>query len=309
MLPRRPTFPTLAAATIGLAVVTALFASSGSVARAQGHTPDPYNIVGEGNSQYEPYMYASQPSQEGTIPNQTRMQGRPSGLASANRFQNYAESLDGVDSPDFNPGTALRRRGAGTPYYSAYRQYDQTFDRLYRPNKDVDTNYNNDKSERTRKYFEAMRETDPKKRSVLLREFNLENMKATRDLSSARLTPDRERPVAATSPSGARPADRTGRTSAPGLFRNNNRTSAPLPGSSASLTGPVKPRARTGGVGSTVPSPTPRPEGTRSAVKPRARGLTAPRPDSDDPDELLNRATRALAPRPPGSRAPAPPRR
>ena len=54
------------------------------------HTPDPYNIVGEYNSQYEPYMYATYPTVAGTQPNQGRLEGRP-GLRNSNTLQSFLD--------------------------------------------------------------------------------------------------------------------------------------------------------------------------------------------------------------------------
>ena len=46
-----------------------------ATACGQGFTPDPYNIVGEFNRQYAPYMYATTPDTPGMLPNQDRMEG------------------------------------------------------------------------------------------------------------------------------------------------------------------------------------------------------------------------------------------
>ena len=63
-----------------------------ATAWAQGHTPDPYNIVGEYNNQYEPYMYADYPTTPGMQPNQARLEGR-SGTRNANSFQSFLDSV------------------------------------------------------------------------------------------------------------------------------------------------------------------------------------------------------------------------
>ena len=93
---------------------------------------------------------------------------------------------------------AARQSGPGTPYYRAYRRFDQEFHRTYRPNEAADRSYYDDQEKRNDKYFQALREPDPRKRSQLLREYNLDNMRAARDLSSqARTTrepPDRFTP-------------------------------------------------------------------------------------------------------------------
>ena len=89
---RRPKlFPHVAA--VGMAVLTALGLTAG--ARAQ-HTPDPYNIVGEGNLGYEDSMYSTYPNGAGFSSNQAILQGaRPS---RANTFQSYLDGLDGGGS-------------------------------------------------------------------------------------------------------------------------------------------------------------------------------------------------------------------
>jgi hypothetical protein len=56
-------------------------------------------------------------------------------------------------------------------YYNAFRKYDAEFDRLYRPNQDVDRAYNERRSSRENVYFKAFREKDPKKKAQLLRAF------------------------------------------------------------------------------------------------------------------------------------------
>jgi len=271
------------AASLGLLAI--LLGLISPEANAQGHTPDPYNIVGEYNNQYEPYMYASQPTDGGVFPNQSRMMER-SGVRASNRFQSFSDSLDGAE-PDDAPAGALRRSGAGTPYYRAYRQFDQDFDRLYRPNKDADSTFYTGVNQRNQKYFEAMRETDPRKRTQLLRDYNLDNMKAARGLSNNRNTPERE-PVTT------------------------------RPGTSASRTGPTASLTTPGGrrVTSPVPSPAGRPR-PRTTPRPpgRAPGAAGRATNGSSPDdvlkrsELLERANRLTAPRPSSTRTPAPPPR
>jgi hypothetical protein len=161
------------AAILGLAVGLALGFGllCGGQARAQGHTPDPYNIVGEYNRQYEPFMYATYPNTPGSQPNQDRLETR-SGVRNANQFQNFLESPD-EEGEDLSRPTAPRQAGPGVPYYRANRQFDQEFQRNYRPNKIADQSFYAGQQQRNDKYFQALRETDPKKRVQLLREYNL----------------------------------------------------------------------------------------------------------------------------------------
>ncbi len=89
----------------------AAWSSSNSQVRAQ-HTPDPYNIVGEFNRQYEPYIIATEPNGSGVFSNQARLEDRnvPRG---PNRYQQYLDDFDGGSGADaiLLPGRA--RAGGG----------------------------------------------------------------------------------------------------------------------------------------------------------------------------------------------------
>jgi hypothetical protein len=162
-------------------------------------TPDPYNIVGEYNGQYAPFMYAMEPAPGGMFPNQARLQER-AGYRYANRFQGYVDSLDG-SLPEADLSNLGRRGGAGTPYYRANRQYDRDFGRIYQPNELADKSFYTDQDSRNSRYFEAMKERDPRKRAQLLREYNMENLRSARGLSTVRNAPDRESSRAPRAPS------------------------------------------------------------------------------------------------------------
>jgi hypothetical protein len=188
---------------VGLMVVLAVawVVLAGAKSLAQGLTPDPYNIVGEGNAQYAPFMYAVQPTAGSMFPNQDRLLQDHAGYRYANRFQSFMEGLNGPGlEGDLGPGG---RAGLGTPYYRANRRYDRDFDRLYRPNRDADATYYSSQEARNTKYFEAMQEKDPQKRARLLREYNLENLRAARNLSLNRPAPERESGRAAPGPTGS----------------------------------------------------------------------------------------------------------
>ncbi len=157
-------------AVAGLALLAALVATTR--AWSQGHTPDPYNFVGEYNRGYEPYMFPAYPNDQGVIPGQAALQGR-SGLRQANQYRNFVEELDGVDARDdvFAPTRGFRS-GAGVPYYQAYRQYDRDYLRYYAPNQTADqTYYENQKARHDKhlqyqeaareKYAQYVREADP----------------------------------------------------------------------------------------------------------------------------------------------------
>jgi hypothetical protein len=184
---------------------------SGLNAFGQGLTPDPYNIVGEYNGQYAPYMYAVEPAPGTVYPNSNRMREGSSSRGSSN-FQSYVESLDGAEPEDVLPGVAARRSGIGTPYYRAYRSFDQDYGRLYRPNESADRTYAKNQNQLNTKYFDAMKEPNPRKRAQLLREYNLENLRSSRTLSTLRGAPERDsartrapRPLGAGAP-GREPA-------------------------------------------------------------------------------------------------------
>ena len=179
--------PVLAAWAVSLGFSLGL----GGTAWAQGHTPDPYNIVGEYNRQYEPYMYATVPNEPGVLPNQERLDAR-SGIRNANRFQSFLES-DGEDVDDLGRFTPSRLAGPGVPYYRANRKFDREFQRNYRPNKDADQSFYKSQQQRNEKYFQALAEPDARKRARLLREYNLENLRAARTLSGNRTMSERDR--------------------------------------------------------------------------------------------------------------------
>lgn len=264
MMARRPgqfrRAATLGLAGVGLAIVF------GGRAVAQ-HTPDPYNIVGEYNRQYEPYMYAIAPN---TGPYQGAL-SRSAGNRNANRFQSYldGEGDDGIDAGRLAPPGVSR---PGVPYYRANRRFDHQFKREYRPNENADRSYYDDQQQRNEKYFQALGETDARKRSQLLREYNLENLRSARSLSSGRnpigrgegREPDRDRNALRLPPSASSltPGSRSGESSF-GLptLRSRARTSR---------SGPTA-----GALGSSLP---PSPTGARTSRTLASPGGTRSRP-------------------------------
>lgn len=102
-------------------------------------------------------------------------------------------------------------------YYNAFRKYDEEFDRLYRPNLNVDQAYNERRSTRESVYFKAFREKDPRKRADLMKAFERgEDMAAIRD----DLKPDESK--ATEKRKSARGTDRSGL-----LGPNSNATEEP----------------------------------------------------------------------------------
>jgi hypothetical protein len=241
--------------TIPLALALLALTSLPSTVKAQGNTFNPY-----GNSGYADYrefgtpMYSNNPA----LPGQSRLNSEP--LISrprANSYQQYTEGLDGDSSSQARGGSS------NLPYYQAYQQLNQKYNRVYRPN---DSPANRKYEERLRlrdaAYAKAFAETDPAKRAKLLRQIDQE----ARDNP---LNSPRPRPSTATtvpSRTGTQPTSR-----------------APAP---RSLTAPLPPGERR------VPAPSPFPStNTRrpatSATSPRGtapsrpRTTTNPRPETD----------------------------
>lgn len=248
-------------AVLALAAVGPYLAA-GPRAVGQGLTPDPYNIVGEYNGQYAPFMYPLQPQPGSPFPNQSRMQER-AGYRNANRFQGFMDSLDGAEIQPELPALT-RRPGLGTPYYRANRQYDSVFGRVYQPNRDADESFYSSLDDRNSTYFRALREKDPRKRAQLLRQFNLERLRSARTLSSNRgrdQNLDRQAPPPSGSPS-----------------IEGDPLLGPLPSRSRG------PRRDSSALPSTAPPPSTSwsPDGSRTG-----RGLPATRSPLLDEDDLL----------------------
>jgi hypothetical protein len=245
-----------AASVLGLAALIGLSPTSRVGAQ---HTPDPYNIVGEYNGGYESFMYPTYPNALNFSPNQGVLQGR-SGLSGSNQFGNYLQDLDG-----YSGGDLLGRssgRGGVEPYYRAHRQFDEAFNRVYSPNEAADKTYYKDQEARTKKYLEYLRESDPKKRAMLYREYTQQSLKSARDFSTA----------------SSRTAARTGASlpvqpsTASGLPRA---ITTPAPRSPARASSGLLPRPSTG-----LPS---------SASRPRGSASSAPA-GAETPEQILERA-------------------
>jgi hypothetical protein len=251
---RRPKlFPHVA--IVGMAALTVLGLTAG--ARAQ-HTPDPYNIVGEGNLGYEDSMYSTYPNGAGFSSNQALLQGR-AGASRANTFQSYLDGLDGGRGDALFGSSFRSRGGAGVPYYRAHKEFDDAFDRIYTPNAVPDETFRADQETRTKLYVEYLKEADPKKRAELYRQYNQASRRTARDsgAGSARAAL-RNRPEAAPATGAATPTMRPP-SSRVNMFR--------------------------------IPSRVPSPPGARG------RSVTPPT-TSETPDEILDRATRPTPRRP-----------
>lgn len=171
-------------------------------AQAQDHTADPYKPY---NQQYEQFVYPTYPTGLGLTPNQGVLEGQ-GGVRSANQFQRFLD-IEDEGSDELTP--RRRRTGPGIPYYSAYRQYDREYDRIYQANKKSDEAFYEQKRARHDKYLAYLKERDPRRRAELYREYTAEARRATRDLESRRQGQTRRAPA-----TGASDADSRRRSSA-----------------------------------------------------------------------------------------------
>jgi hypothetical protein len=164
-----------------LAIGLVLLAAAGLARTAQAqHTPDPYNIVGEYNLGYEPYMFPAYPNGAGFTPSQGILQGR---VSPANQFQNYLDRMMGFGGSSDEALFGATRRGGtfAQPYYRAHRQFDEAFDRVYTPNAGLDEKFRAEQERRTKLYLEYLKEADPKKRAQLFRAYQEVSLKLARD--------------------------------------------------------------------------------------------------------------------------------
>ena len=162
----------------GLAIL--VVPTGASVAWGQGMGPDPFRPY---NRQYDPYTYPMAPpgAEAGQF-----VGGMPrSGIRGANQYQNYLDELQGSSR------SGAERYGIGMPYYrsSVDSSYDPQGTREYRPNRKIDESYEQSQDLITRKYLAYFTEKDPKKRAMLLKDYNLTRGKVSRALSARRENP------------------------------------------------------------------------------------------------------------------------
>jgi len=233
-------------AASGLALLIAL--AHGTLASAQGHTPDPYRPY---NSMYDPYVAPTYPRSDGYFPNQNRLEIR-SGPSQANQFQNFLQETPlGTD-----PSGLSRSGGAGTPYYRAHRRFDprnrpnnSDADRLFREKQqDRDVKY----FDARRKYQEALNERDPQKKAQLIQAYAAAKRLAEQDLQRARgpSTPGQRTPVGpqgTANPPASRQPVSAGPRPAPSSVAPASPRDIALPGSVRPRSSP--PITRPGGVG------------------------------------------------------------
>jgi hypothetical protein len=232
-----------------------------SISRAQGFGPDPFRPY---NSQYDPFVFP-------VAPGPLDVGGNPflgrNGLRGANQFQNYLNELN-----------ADVRTGIGAPYYRANRIYDKEFNRVYRPNEKADRSFEASQGAITDAYFKYLRESDPKKRAELFREYNQAQNRSARELASPRSAPPPNSPAPR-------------RDARPG-------TSGSTRGRSTGLPSPPPPLSIESGISRGVPSrsrSTNSPDSLRIGPAPPPLGPSGDSSGSSldrSPSDVLNRALR-----------------
>jgi hypothetical protein len=241
-------------------------------ANAQGFGlgPDPFQPY---NQQFSPYVYPTGPATPDggqSLPSIARM-----GNSSANRFGAWMNELHGASR------SRSERYGIGMPYYrsSVDPLFEKLRDRDYQPNRATARSFEESQRLLTDKYLAYFSERDPRKRSALMREYNVARRQATRALGARRESPSHF-------------VDSVNRIRRPG--------SEPEPGAASSAPGRTRPgaTARTAPppLDSDSPSATLRRGGSSRLGQPPdlAPGFSA-RPRSgarSSPSEILNRARR-----------------
>ncbi len=168
-------------------------------------SPDPYKPF---NSQYEQYVFPSYPTGDGVSPNQSLLDARPS-YRSANQYRSFLDEMDEAANGPVGSSSSTIRRGIGTPYYQAHRDYNRSHGRVYTPNGTADQDYLANRQARDDAWsdYQRFKGRDPKAAAKALKEYELYNEKTRRDLSANRTEPAR-RPA-------ANPSRETSRDSAP----------------------------------------------------------------------------------------------
>lgn len=248
--------------------------------------PDPYRPY---NSGYESFSLPPSPMQNYSAINQLRSQSYSSRANQMSQFYDELYSVPGAPGENLPP----RLVGPGIPYTRANRQYDEQWGRVYTPNP-KDAEFYNDRRERTRAYFEAMKETDPKKRAAKLRAVEEANLRAARELGARPHMPPL-RAQRTRTPQTTAPASST-----PGTV--GRRRGLPNPGAPGTTARPPATRALAPAL-PTTRSPLAEPN-PRMAPVPGA-GLLPPRPSSnipapsatarprqETPSQILDRALR-----------------
>jgi hypothetical protein len=258
---------------ISTGLVIFLASAGASNVWAQNFGPDPFRPY---NSQYDPYTYPTGPSVPGA-----GQGGIPaSGVRGANQFQNYLNELTGADRQ------GAEKYGIGLPYFRSAvdPRFDLKGNREYRPNKRTDRTFEQTQDLVTQKYFAFLTEKDPRKRTELLREYNVTRGRVSRALSARREDSTRILEAATRPRAGVRPpanADRADDALPPPLERRPRPSSVDRSTSSLLPSNPYD-SARPGSSRSIPPAPAliPR-ESSRASSSVRR-----------SPSDILNRARR-----------------
>jgi hypothetical protein len=112
-----------------------------------------------------------------------------SGLAGANRFQDYLKTL----GAGAGRSSTTDRSGVGMPYYRSTVDpaYEQTYQRVYRPNEKADRAYERRQELVTDQYLAYFAERDPKQRAALLQQYRQARRSTAGVLETRRGTPAR----------------------------------------------------------------------------------------------------------------------
>lgn len=257
---------------------------------------DPYRPY---NSGYIPFSVPPPPTSNYNALEQSRYDNS----TRANQMGAFYEELYGSENA---PDATYRRAGPGVSYSDASRR-NAAFKRLYEPDSD-DAKFYEAQKRRSKEYFNALHEPDPRKRAEMLRAIERQALDSSRSLGpnarnarpSAVYTPDR----APARPSELAPPDAAG-TTGPGLNAprspSNSSTSpgrAPsslnrtYPGTSAT---PLADPLNRAGLAPTNPAT--RPDNpSRNPYYDPSRRLSSP---YLNPDRRLASPFRGAAPRPP----------
>ena len=157
--------------------------SAATESRAQFIGVDPYDPW---NAMYRPFVFPNAPRQGSAIPNQSR-------IGSMGPGNSTFGSSDPFDTSSSNAGRSFG--GRFTPYYLRSHRYTEpaesgsqgySIGRERSHVANADDRFFADQQNREKRFFEALRERDPKRRAELLRNINAETRAATRSSSSLR---------------------------------------------------------------------------------------------------------------------------
>jgi hypothetical protein len=244
---------------------------------AQGFGPDPFRPF---NSQYDSYVYPIAPGPLDSVGNPSLNR---SGIRGANQFEDY---MSRVGSSNI-----------GNRYDQLYRSQISGLRRQFNPTREADAKFEEQQEALNKLYFDYLRESDPRKRAALLKQYNQARSRSTRELSAGGRSAGGRKPRKATSDAAQTKSDKA-------------KTAAEEPTEGEATDKPetiVSPPRRTGRDDArqraTAPTAPPISGSSRSGTRTRER----------KPSEVLDRAIRSevggpeSSARPRGSSNPPPP--